>query len=282
MQIDFFKLNPGGNPTLLIDNTRNSIRSDDYAGISNLLMKEPFLGSEQVGFIEKPRNPTSDTRLGMMGGEFCINGLRSLGALFANVKTSLSVETSGTEQIVSVETRSVENTLHSKVIFDSAEAITQLRTNLWMVELPGITHFVEVLNDAPKNDSSKATLDILLSDTVKKSYSSSGAYGYIPCTALGKQTYQIWPLVYVVATCSHVFETACGSGSVATHLALSELAIETCSTIRQPSGSDFFVSKNGKSVTLSGPVEYVAHGKVLFDKSRLQHLNPNNLLGTRE
>jgi len=64
MKLDFIKINPAGNITILIDNF--NIYDKDIAKISEELMREDNLHAEQVGFIK-------DNHLQMMGGEFCGN-----------------------------------------------------------------------------------------------------------------------------------------------------------------------------------------------------------------
>ena len=74
MKLDFIKINPAGNITILIDNF--NIYDKDIAKISEELMREDNLHAEQVGFIK-------DNHLQMMGGEFCGNASRAFASLLA-------------------------------------------------------------------------------------------------------------------------------------------------------------------------------------------------------
>ena len=72
--LDFVKINPAGNITILIDNF--DIYDKNIPKISEEIMKETNLYAEQVGFI-------GDNHLQMMGGEFCGNASRAFASLLA-------------------------------------------------------------------------------------------------------------------------------------------------------------------------------------------------------
>lgn len=79
----FSKLIPGGNPTILLHDP--DIRPDELAGVSAKLMSALHLHAEQVGALYSGKadewsssSPDWDLpRLAMMGGEFCVNAVRS-------------------------------------------------------------------------------------------------------------------------------------------------------------------------------------------------------------
>ena len=72
--LDFIKINPAGNITILIDNF--DIYDKNIPKLSEEIMKETNLYAEQVGFIK-------DNHLQMMGGVFCGNASRSFASLLA-------------------------------------------------------------------------------------------------------------------------------------------------------------------------------------------------------
>ena len=107
-RLPFHKLFPEGNPTILIDNRERLISPEQYGFLGAALMSEPYLGGEQVGFIETPRSPDAQGRMVMMGGELCLNALRAYGLLLGldgsdeAAATPFLVETSGAESMVEV------------------------------------------------------------------------------------------------------------------------------------------------------------------------------------
>lgn len=94
--VNFYKIIPGGNPTLLFDAA--GVSPKDRVAVANLAMSDMHLGAEQAGFITWPdflalqnygpaQNcalPKLDLpKLDMMGGEFCGNAARAYAAALA-------------------------------------------------------------------------------------------------------------------------------------------------------------------------------------------------------
>ncbi|MDK2932172.1 MAG: histidine racemase [Bacillota bacterium] len=93
MRLRFVKMNPTGNTTIFV---LDPVPVPEQARIAVALMDPSVLGGEQVGFVslsaeeEPPRaglarghGPDIAASLRMMGGEFCGNAARSLGAYLA-------------------------------------------------------------------------------------------------------------------------------------------------------------------------------------------------------
>ncbi|NLG78683.1 MAG: hypothetical protein GX492_02495 [Firmicutes bacterium] len=94
MRLRFVKMNPTGNTTIFV---LDPVPVPEQARIALALMDPSVLGGEQVGFVslssegEPPRagparggpGPEIAASLRMMGGEFCGNAARSLGAYLA-------------------------------------------------------------------------------------------------------------------------------------------------------------------------------------------------------
>ena len=90
MKLQFVKLDPTGNTTILVS---TPVPRADQPRVAELLMADENLCAEQVGFIEAPTLPGACARLQMAGGEFCGNDSMSLGALLALRSGSAEEET---------------------------------------------------------------------------------------------------------------------------------------------------------------------------------------------
>jgi diaminopimelate epimerase len=83
MRLRFAKLNPAGNTTILVlDPVHESIQ----AKVAADLMNPAVLGGEQVGFATLMTGGPVAASMRMMGGEFCGNAARSLGAYLASIR----------------------------------------------------------------------------------------------------------------------------------------------------------------------------------------------------
>jgi diaminopimelate epimerase len=83
MRLRFAKLNPAGNITILVlDPVHESVQ----AKVAMDLMNPAILGGEQVGFVTLMTDGQVAASMRMMGGEFCGNAARSLGAYLASIR----------------------------------------------------------------------------------------------------------------------------------------------------------------------------------------------------
>jgi len=231
-----YNFSPGGNDTVLVDNQDSLIPRKDYHTISQKYLVDSF---EQVGFIVPGKH--ENLRLEMMGGEFCVNALRSLGAwIYSNTgKRQITVESSGTENLVEM---SIERWVKIKLL--KKFNLLNLDTDLKLVLLDGICHFVWETNNFGK----KLFLEKL--KEIKKIYKTEiKDYKAVGLIGLNKKN-EIFPLIEVFETNSIIFETACGSGTIAAFIAddFSQ------STFTQPSGTIFILSQDTENFYLNGPV----------------------------
>ena len=107
MRLRFAKLNPAGNTTILVlDPVPESVQAEVAAG----LMNPAILGGEQVGFVTLMAQGPIAATMRMMGGEFCGNAARSLGAYLASIRhpsmrtTDDSSKSQGLIQVYGVDT----------------------------------------------------------------------------------------------------------------------------------------------------------------------------------
>jgi diaminopimelate epimerase len=230
--------NPGGNFTTLIDNQDNSVSSSQFSAIAKKILKPPI---EQIGFISN--GIKTDYKLEMMGGEMCVNALRSLGLWIYQTTgdTKLTVESSGTNDLINLEIQT-----WSKIILPRKYTVKKLSKTLKIVLLEGICHFV--LENPPLEE--KYIRDTL--QKLKKTYSYLiQDYAAIGLMCVDKS--RLIPLVEVIPTKTQFFETACGSGTLAAYIA-SNFSLKAW---EQPSGSIFITNHDDNHFYLNGPVEQI-------------------------
>jgi diaminopimelate epimerase len=189
------------------------------ADAARVLLADPSLKAEQVGFVLPPGDGRKNWRLEMMGGEFCGNAARSFG-LFAARETGLKgrhtvmIEISGMRGPLPVNV----DTETGRAEVEIPRPLAQGSLNFEGSSLPvfvfeGITHVI-----APGFKPDRETF-FAIKDLVEKGDWYSVAAG-LPSAALGVMFYDtqkqfMYPAVYVAATDSLVFESSCGSGSAA-------------------------------------------------------------------
>ncbi len=83
MRLRFAKLNPAGNTTILV---LDPVPESMHAEVASNLMNPAVLGGEQVGFVTLMAGGPIAASMRMMGGEFCGNAARSLGAYLASIR----------------------------------------------------------------------------------------------------------------------------------------------------------------------------------------------------
>jgi len=254
MKVTYIKADAGGNTTAMI---KGQFDRADYAKISSAIIEKRELGIEQVGFIEKPINKTSKSRLQMMGGEFCGNALRSFAAYLllsdeyapTSGMVRVPVEISGNEGTMYVLVVPGEKKrclamadmpLPIRIIHDDNRFLGRIS----IVEFEGIVHIVIWDNITPDDK-----YIIPVNEELEK-------YGISkPCIGLmffNKEEKKLTPIVFVEATKTAVHESSCGSGTAAVVCALSEMLQSSVPdlVLKQPQGelSASTTYENGKII----------------------------------
>ncbi len=181
---------------------------------------------EQVGFLDQSAlpYPTFD----MMGGELSLIGSLTAGfSLLKGKMGQVAFQTSGILSPINVRL----SRLTSSLLIPANVAIKQAPNR---VSLGGISFLI--VNRVPKN---QALTDFELKSLQKLLFKSPAA------GIVFYQDNQIFPVVKVKATNTRVWESACGSGSVAFYL------VTGCSKIKQPSGAILTVSRENDTLQLS-------------------------------
>jgi diaminopimelate epimerase len=83
MKLRFAKLNPAGNTTILV---LDPVAESMHAKVARELMNPAVLGSEQVAFVTLMTGEPIAALMQMIGGEFCGNAARALGAYLASIR----------------------------------------------------------------------------------------------------------------------------------------------------------------------------------------------------
>lgn len=239
MTIDYIKLSPTGNITVLV---KTPVPRSQHAALAAHLLREDCVGGEQVGYIEPPDDPRAAARLQMMGGEFCGNATMSLGAVLAreaglgeSAPMELSLEVSGSAGLVPCRiqkrgdgwTGAVRMPLPTRVS-RFVPATGECPSGVPLVELPGIAHLILPVEAG----IGEARLRQRLPQWVEA----------IGADALGALTWDaaarsMDPLVYVPSAGTLVREHGCGSGSAAIGSWLALQAGHSLTTaIAQPGG----------------------------------------------
>lgn len=261
MTIDYIKLSPTGNITILVT---TQVPRQHHVEIASALLHR--VGGEQVGFIEHPFG--TDARLQMMGGEFCGNATMSLCAILArernlNEPTNFVVEVSGCTAPVPCTIRRDGDGWLGAVRMPLPRQISTVELDtdggplrVPLVEMPGIAHLILPLGLGAMQ------LRHRLPEWNRR----------IRADALGALSWNeavssIDPLVYVPSTGTIMREHGCGSGSAAVGCWLSERSMaDIHADIRQPGGVITVDARRAgptlASLSITGKVAVLEEGQV--------------------
>lgn len=261
----FYKISPGGNPTILI---LDPVPSHERVAVAQRLLAEDHLQAEQVGYLDLTADPV---RLDMMGGEFCGNACRAAALVMLYEGIGLHQEktmwrgvlsASGAEQPLRVQVEEADShpCCWAEMFLPAPDSIHSCAPGMGLIHLPGISHLCldETLHSFPAQYSDAAR-ELRIS------------HGLTTCEAAGCIWYQhqdhsrcqIRPVVWVRGTNSTYLETGCGSGSLAVALWLEQgKNFPTTYHIFQPSGESISVQIEAHSAWIFGPTRLIARGQV--------------------
>lgn len=234
MRVRIRYLNPAGNITAVV---LSPVPPELRPALSRTIMAGGR--AEQVGFAAPPRLG-GDCRIEMMGGEFCGNAVRSYGYLQRNGMAALSVEISGVTAPVPVTIDPEHQSAFADMPLPlGVDWISVGDQQYPLIQCQGICHLL-ALEQAPDT----AFLELV---RPKINGLKQEAWGIM---FLSGQ--QLTPAVYVRSTDSLVWESSCGSGSVAAawYLAGQNPACN-CFRFREP-GGEIAVEVRRENGTISG------------------------------
>ncbi|MGN0399279.1 MAG: hypothetical protein ACI4EO_04045 [Blautia sp.] len=260
MEVKVRVADPAGNITIFVT---SPVERALYPRVANALLEVKEFHGEQVGFIEEKADGTSHMQ--MMGGEFCGNATRSFGYLLSMEHASkdgkpemVEVDVSGSVDALLVEIDHEVGT--SKTTMPLPEKIVDVEVPEYgtyhMVVFDGISH---VIVKGPRRE------ETFVKEVVKAAMEQyrSNAVGIMFLEPSGdgmEKRYRITPVVYVEETKSLVWESSCGSGSIATAVYLSKMKKDGTYVyvLKHPGGViEATVVKEGEKVVqckMGGPV----------------------------
>ena len=223
MEVKIRIADPAGNITIFVTSPMNRTQ---YPSVANALLAVEEFHGEQVGFIEEKSDGTKHMQ--MMGGEFCGNATRSFGYLLGmehvcegKKPEMIEVDVSGCAGTLLVEVDHEAGT--SKTTMPLPEKIIDVNVPEYgiyhVVVFDGISH---VIVKGPKREETfvktvvKAVMEQYKSDAVGLMFLEPSGDGM-------ERRYRITPVVYVEETKSLVWESSCGSGSMAAAVYLSKM-----------------------------------------------------------
>jgi len=277
MKLEFTKVSPSGNMTILI---WSEVARAEHAKIANILMDCTYhLGAEQVGYIEESQNPKAIAHLQMMGGEFCGNATRSLAFMLVARKSpniiikndiaKFYLTVSGVQESLEVEVvcDSNENPISAKVqmpIYNNIDSVCR-KENVDLVSLEGISHIIVDNDKTPFNKERYKDDFIELRDSLD--LKDKEAVGVMWKTIEKDNSISMEPVVWVKETDSYYYETSCGSGTVALALAIAKESNNPYQEFKiyQPSGKYIIaiVERDDKeflNAYIKGAVDIIAEG----------------------
>ena len=227
MKVKIRVADPAGNITIFV---MTPLEKERYAGIARQILERKELGGEQVAFVERTEQGT--LRMEMMGGEFCGNASRSFAYLLCRLsgkeRQECLVEVSGSPKPLKAIADTAKKT--SQVDMPLPKEIRLLTIEPGeaydMIVFDGICHII-VPGKPKKGEFVGKLLDRAKTEC--------------PCGAWGimfLEGDQMIPAVYVESTVSLVWESSCGSGSMAAavYLSKAEENGEFVYVLKQPGG----------------------------------------------
>ncbi len=197
-------VNPAGNVTAIVE---GFVPMAERISLSRKIMDKKC--AEQVGFEAAPALGGL-YRLEMMGGEFCGNAARSFGYLKARETYesgvhTINVEISGTEAPVSVMVDLDKSTAFAQMpVPTRLEQVKVGDTSYPVVMCHGICHLIAL--------GIQPDAEFVMEALIAMKFLRQDAYGIM---FLDARERTLIPAVYVPTTDSLVWESSCGSGSVA-------------------------------------------------------------------
>jgi diaminopimelate epimerase len=278
---------PGGNDTFIVLN--ESFEREQYARINQLVL-DRYKKFEQGAVLEVSRNGAV-LRMQMTGGEFCGNATRSAAALIAQTYVTTQelsavadysviqergnlltfpLEVSGTGSLITARVTKglggwdVEIELprmeRKDVEYNVPLSLGDATIPCTVVNLEGISHVLIPESKLPFSNDQEL-FRMMVADVISQlQWGDKPAFGLIWVKDEGAQL-AIEPVVYVKSIQTCIYESACGSGTIAVALAFGDEGRCSAASVKQPSGVvltaaiDQSDEERGIGAKLSGPVE---------------------------
>lgn len=242
MEIEFEILNPGGNKTALVIGNEYS---DEERKIINAKILNENKEVEQVGFISKIEN-----QLEMAGGEFCVNATRCAIWEYLNGKNGeMEIKVSGCKSKIIGGITEQRQVYVNLPIHKKMNDLIEKKGKFNLVKLDGILLGVvdeETSKDEIeklKNDEQIAKLEF---KKMMQTFNTSEKAVGIILLEKEKTKIKINPVIWVKTIDTLYYETACGSGSLATAIYKNSTQGIEKLEIMQPSGYSISINLDKK------------------------------------
>lgn len=210
LELKITMADPAGNRTAFVE---GMVEPEHYAAVGAALLKEGDLKAEQAGFSCPPRFGSAG-RLEMMGGEFCGNAARSFGMwlgmrLGKKAGDTIPIEVSGSSSVLEVLLEEngawISMPLPEQMIEIAVpdEENSGSFLHFPAVVLEGITHVI-LENTPPSNSLARSVIE----EAARKTKAEAAGAIFVNPDLMT-------PAVWVRATDSFVWESSCGSGTLA-------------------------------------------------------------------
>ena len=232
-KIEYKVLNPGGNKTALVKGTNFT---DKQKCLINRLIMEKHSEVEQVGFLSNETN-----RLEMAGGEFCINATRCAVYEYSEKnKDSIEISVSGTNKSLIGRVLNDKKVEIKLDISKNIEELIEVQNDFTIVKIDGILIAIfdeeqskEYIRKLRGNEEkAKKELKEFMSKSI---HTTEKAIGIMLLEKILDKI-KINPVVWVKDIDTVFYETACGSGSLATAIYNYYNCKEEILELIQPSG----------------------------------------------
>jgi len=276
MRLNFVKTNPSGNTTIFIS---DPVPRAFQAEVANKIMQPTSIGAEQVGFIERPVCEEAIARLQMAGNEFCGNATRAFAAWLVQTEFPGIVSIKNKQNfIVKLEVSGCDELLNAFVSYKYSESGSkEIRVELPMpiplsmedkisskgesyslVIFDGVVHAV-LWNSLPS--------DAHFQDIKREIKSQIPPFECFGAMYYDAKKQYFTPIVWVEQVKSLVWESSCGSGTVAVASALAQTKQQSINSLclHQPGGElEVNIEWDGKikKATIKGGVSISAQGQV--------------------
>ena len=232
MKLNYKIFNPGGNKTAIV--IGNKYTQEERKKINDNILNTN-IGIEQVGFVDQ-----QNYRLEMAGGEFCVNATRcAIYQYLQGKEGKIKITVSGTKEKLLGGINKEKNVYVTMKINKKINQILNKRDCYNLIKLDGILLIVLSERDSEKyirglKQNEKET-KLKLKEIMKKFKTNEKAIGII-LLEQEQENLKINPVIWVKTIDTLYYETACGSGSLATAIyKYSKYGIDNFK-IMQPSG----------------------------------------------
>ncbi|MEI7511167.1 MAG: hypothetical protein WCJ84_03355 [Candidatus Peregrinibacteria bacterium] len=249
MDYHYTIISPGGNTTAILHSEIEDRFLRKKIGNSIMSIHKEV---EQVGFLSTNKKIPILT---MAGGEFCGNATRAASYIILGGKPGeVLMKVSGMNSLV---TAGIMDSGEAYVTIPTDEcALIELQNGDMLVRMQGIAHVIvdeTINNNAPEERTEMEYKNKALNILKQYQLNDEPAIGVMFVSPLSNYSCSIVPIVYVRDAGTFFYETACGSGTMATYLSFTKKNLKMKSIV-QPSGAEFHVDQNTYGVRIAGPI----------------------------